>query len=271
LPPAEARFPPAWRGWRSRWGTARFALAQLGDEIFFRYRSRGLRQPPIHVGGRSHILPLSLDRSASAALIQHCRRRRLTLNSALCAALLLSVKRHGYGPQPQPLRNFVFADLRPYLRPPVEPGQLGSYFAMLRFTHQVESGDNVWSLAERINRQIYAAGRGGAKFASLLLSRALMRMVLRLGNQRMGHTALSYTGVARIPENYGDLRLKGLHAFVSNFRLGPEYTAQARLFSGSLVWDIVYLDSDMDAAQAAAIGHDILHLLQQQRDEAPEP
>ncbi len=269
LPPAEARFPAAWRGWSGRWGLTRFALAQLGDEIAFRYRSRGLRQPPIRAGGRSRVLPLALDRATSAALIQHCRRRRLTLNSALCAAMLLSVKRHCYGPQTQPLRNFIFANLRPYLRPPVEPGQLGSYFAMLRFTHQVASGDDLWSLAERINRQIYAAGRGGAKFASLLLSRALMRLVLGLGNQRMGHTALSYTGVAPIPESYGEMRLEGLHAFVSNFSLGPEYTAQTRLFAGRLFWDIVYLDSDMDAAQAATIGQQILHRLQHP-DEAPE-
>ena len=178
------------------------------------------------------------------------------------AALLLAVKHHCYGPQDQPLRNLVFADLRPYLQPPVEPEQLGNYFAMLRFTHRVESGDNLWSLAERINRQIYAAGRSGAKFASLLLSLALMRMILGLGNQRMGHTALSYTGVARIPERYGDLRLRDLHAFASNFRVGPEYTAQARLFAGRLFWDIVYLDSDMDAAQAAAIGDYILQRLQ---------
>ena len=84
------------------------------------------------------------------------------------------------------------------------------------------------------------------------------RMILGLGNQRMAHTALSYTGVARIPESCGDLRLEGLHAYVSNFRLGPEYTAQTRLFAGRLFWDIVYLDSDMDAAQAAAIGDHIL-------------
>ncbi len=75
LPPAESRFPPAWRGWRGRWGAARFALAQLGEETAFRYRSRGLRQPPIHAGGRSRILALALDRAASTALIQHCRRR----------------------------------------------------------------------------------------------------------------------------------------------------------------------------------------------------
>ena len=90
----------------------------------------------------------------------------------------------------------------------------------------------------------------------------MTRLMLGLRTMRMSHTALSYTGVADIPETFGPIRLLGLHAFVSNFTLGPEYTAQVRWFAGRLWWDSVYLDTDMDDLTARALGVEILALLE---------
>ncbi len=47
--------------------------------------------------------------------------------------------------------------------------------------------------------------------------------------------------------------MREVHAFVSNFPVGPEYTAQARIYRKRLVWDVVYLDADMTAEEAAKI------------------
>ena len=53
-------------------------------------------------------------------------------------------------------------------------------------------------------------------------------------------------------------RVRELHAFVSNFPKGPEYTAQARIHRRRLVWDVVYLDVDMGAEEAEAITRDMV-------------
>lgn len=79
----------------------------------------------------------------------------------------------------------------------------------------------------------------------------------------MSHTALGYTGVAVLPRDYGGLRLDGLHAFVSNFVLGLEYTAQVRLFGGRLWWDFQYLDCDMDRDKAGLLAREILAELEE--------
>jgi hypothetical protein len=54
----------------------------------------------------------------------------------------------------------------------------------------------------------------------------------------------------------------GLHAFAANMTLGPEYSALVRLFRGELWWDILYLDSDMDAAGAQAIAREMQEILE---------
>lgn len=261
-PATESGFPPELRGWRGVLRRLGFLGRQIADEIRYQRRARGMRRAPIHASGRCRVLHRDLDREATSALVRRCRRRRVTLNSALCAAMLLVLKRELYGRGNLPLRSFVFANLRPYLHPPIGPEHLGSHFAMMRMTTLVREDMDLWRLAGVLNRQTHAAARRGDKALSLLLTRSVMRMILGLRRMRMAHAALSYTGVASVAEQYGEIRLAGLHAWVSNFTLGPEYTAQARIYADRLVWDTLYLDSDMDAATAARLTEQMLDLLQ---------
>ena len=79
----------------------------------------------------------------------------------------------------------------------------------------------------------------------------------------MANAALNYAGSTGLVSEYGAIRLLAVHAFVSNFPLGPEYTAQVRLFAERLWWDIVYLDSDMSHALAEEIARDMLSTLEE--------
>jgi hypothetical protein len=123
-----------------------------------------------------------------------------------------------------------------------------------------EPGDDLWSVAERINRATYIVGRSGEKFLFPLLSPRLMRTAIRRRSHRLGVTGLSYTGVLFPGEE--DPGVEEFHAFASNNVLGPEFTAQVRLFRHKLWWDMVYLDSDMDARGAAETADEIVRILE---------
>lgn len=257
-PAAEAHFSAGMKRGRSG-----FILRQLADELNYQWHSRGKRQPPVYARGKSRILPLQLSAQTTADLVQRCRRQRVTLNSALAAALLLVAQRRLYGGEERLLRNFIFANLRPYVDPPLAADNLGSCFAMLRITTRVPGDGDFWSLARTLSTQVYQAAKRGDKYHNLLMSRTVMKMMLGQDRFRMAHTALSYTGVANLPVDYDGLHLAGLHAFVSNFVLGPEYTAQVRIFAARLWWDFVYLDCDMDTQEAGILAGEILMLLEE--------
>jgi hypothetical protein len=87
-------------------------------------------------------------------------------------------------------------------------------------------------------------------------------MIFRLKAFRMGATALSYSGPVDLHTNGGSFKVTGLHAFAANMTLGPEYSALVRLFRGELWWDILYLDSDMDAAGAREIAREMQAILE---------
>lgn len=84
-------------------------------------------------------------------------------------------------------------------------------------------------------------------------------MRLLLGQrQRMAATALNYAGATRLKVAFGaPFVLEGLHAFVSDFLPGPEFTGQARIFKGRLWWDLVYLDVDLSRDEAAVIAEEM--------------
>jgi hypothetical protein len=164
----------------------------------------------------------------------------------------------------------TFADLRPYLDPPVPDDELGSFLAMLRYTARLDGrrargstraaadGDRFWELARRLTGQVVRGARRGDKLWAVRFSETVMRMLLRRRSERMAATAVSYLGVARVA---AEARVRDLHAFVSNFALGPEYTALARVFDGRLQVDILYLDVDMDGPLARTLAEEIVDLL----------
>jgi hypothetical protein len=262
LLPEDDYFPATFKGLSRKSRIMRFMFSQIGDEMKYRRLTRNKRKPPIHSQARCKILTANLSPEDTEKLIRQSREKRVSMNSCLSAAMMMAVTKHIYEGQVLPMRHFTFADLRPYLKPPISEINLGTYHAMMRLTIPRDKDQDFWDLARQINQQVYTASKTGQKFIQALLSARMMRMFIRFKNVRMGTTALSYPGVTKIEPSYGETRVKDLHGFVSNFPIGPEYTASARIFNQQLWLDIVYLDSDMDRAKAKEIADEMLAILQ---------
>jgi hypothetical protein len=262
LPPAEAFFPPSCKGLRRKGKIFRFILRQLGDEFLYRLRTAGKRKPLIVSTGKGKILPLQLSQELTDSLIKRSRRERVTLNNLLTAAFLMAAHKHLYQGRPIPLRHINTADLRPYLIPPLDTQYFGSYFAMVRITLGMKKNPVLWEVAQEINKTVYSFLKRGDKFCTHLLSYPMMSALFRFKSFRMASTALSFTGPLLMERRYGKIEVLDLHAFVSNFGLGPEYTAMVRLFDHRIYWDFLYLDSDMDHEQAMLIADEIRTILE---------
>ena len=261
MPAEDDLFPDTAPGGRRRSTVAGFLLRQLADEVGYRLRTIGARRPPVHQSGNCRVLCRRLGEKDTTTLVRSCRGHRLPLNSALNAGMLVAVHRLLYDGKPTFLRHFNFADLRQVLRPPVGEEHLGSYHAMLRVTVRMPAEADLWTTAAEVNQRISAGARRGDTFASVRLSAAMMRPILNQRRQRMGTSALSYTGPSRLPRRFGSIEVSNPEIFISNLTLGPEYTAQASLADGELRWNIVYLDCDMDRATADRISDEMLDIL----------
>jgi len=261
LPPAptvESRFPSAFQGWRLSLRIMRYALAQMADEFIYRIRTIGKRTPPFHKPPtHGHILPVQFSSDIVEPFAQRARKEGVTLNSALNAALLLSVNRHLYAGEKLPMRTFSFADLRPYVEPSLHPENLGCYISMMRYTMDVNGKVDFWSFAKYVHKKIYASLKSGDKFVASAMSESLLTMLVKLDSVRLCASALNYNGTVPVQTSYGDIKVLEMHGFVSTHAFGPEMASQAQLFNDRLFWDFAYLEEDMDREKAKAIVDEI--------------
>ncbi|HAV78821.1 MAG TPA: hypothetical protein DCX53_15835, partial [Anaerolineae bacterium] len=209
---------------------------------------------------RGRILPVQFPFDLVEPFAHRARKEGVTLNSALNAALLLSINRHLYAGEELPMRTFSFADLRPYVTPPLPAENLGLFISMMRYTVDVNSGD-FWSLVRDLHQKIYDSLKSGDKFVAAIMVEGLMKMVTRFNSFRMGTSALNYTGVVPVQTDYGMTKVVGIHGFVSAYGLGPEFASQAQLFNDRLFWDFTYLEEDMDEGMVKAIVDEIKGIL----------
>jgi len=263
LPPMENFFPTGFQGLDLKRKTLVYFLRQMGDEFNYQFSLRGKRKPPIKPNSRGRIIQMKTPKETTELLAYRARRERVTLNSIINASALLGVQKHLYGGEEMPYRYMSMADLRPYLDPVPPVGQLVSYISPLRYTMRVLKEDNLWSLARRINKQIYESTKRGEKFLAAVMAKQFLQMTFALKKFRMATTAISYGGVSKFKRTYGPYKVKSLRGFVSNFGMGPEFSGRVELHDEELLWDMIYLDSDMDHEGAQQIATEISNILHQ--------
>jgi hypothetical protein len=257
-------YPPEYTGLRFARAVAANMAHQMADEMKFRWNSRGVRKAPILPIDKGHcrILPIQVPAPLTASLVQATRRERVTLNAILSAAMLAAVQRNLYPSPRVPLRHIIFTDMRPRLRTTVPSANLGCFLSLFRFTVLVEADGAFWDLARQIQKLTLRAAHSGERYLANSMSPDMMKMIFRMKAFRMGATAVSYAGALDFVVTGASFTVSSVHAFAANMTLGPEYSGLVRLFRGELCWDLLYLDSDMDAALATRIADDILTILE---------
>jgi hypothetical protein len=263
MPPVEMVFPAGFRGFDLNRKTLGYLLKQMGDEFGYQLGLIGKRKPPINTKTWGRIIQFTTSGDTPARLVRKSRKVKVTLNSALNAALLLSVRKHLYNEAAGLYRYMSMADLRPYLDPVPPDYQVGCYISPLRYTIRVHVGDDLWSLARRINNQIYQSSKKGEKFLASVMAEGFLRMTFVLEKFRMSTTALSYGGSSsRSVHTYEPYRIRAIRGFVSNFGLGPEFSGRVGLYGDELWWDMLYLETDMNQTMGLLITEEISRMLQ---------
>ena len=240
---------------RPGWKLASFLARQLADE--WRFARQG-RIRPIPGDSRNELIDLVLPLDESRRLQLAVGRKGLTLHAVLQAVILLALIRRRQIPQQGGLfRSIAFADLRPQLDPPPPPASFGCYISMLRLTLPIGPGDRLDKVARELLRRLYRSGKRGELQLFAALSKPLIQMALRLQKTRLGHTALSFMGPLDLHSRYGRVELREVSAYITNNRLGPEFSGFGKLLSGRLGLHFTYLAEETSREEAADLVADI--------------
>lgn len=219
---------------------------------------------PIPSHSRNALLSFRLSPELSRKLSLRVGREGLSLNTVLLAVMAQVLLDQKTGIKKGIAANLIsFADLRAAMVPPVSDHELGCYVSMVRFPVSLAAGQPPLQLAHGIRRGMFQASRRGEVFIMNRISKYLIKMVTRLQNTRLGLTALSFIGVLDLLPRYGSIELHDVNAFITNNRLGPEFSAFGKILFGSIGLDFTYLTAEMEEAQAQKIMREIKKILEE--------
>ena len=86
-------------------------------------------------------------------------------------------------------------------------------------------------------------------------------MALQLQNDRIGVTALSFIGTLDLQPQYGIIGLKNVEAYITNNRLGPQFSAFGKVLFGRIGLDFTYLKEETTEEEAKHICAEVLRIL----------
>lgn len=154
-PAVESRAPKRFCGVH---GLTRLVRQSLRESLAGRGRYRpvqpsGVREP--RDGARSpRMLSFRLEGDDLGRLLSACRREKVTVQAALCAAQLLSTRTEFDSDGPVPLAIQSAVGLRASMVPPVEADRFGMHVGLVPTTHRVGRDAHLWDLAREVRARL---------------------------------------------------------------------------------------------------------------------
>jgi len=249
--------PPAFKGPRLIFKLLPFLFRQMQDELNYKKGSRGIEDAAIPISSENDLLTINFSEEETLALVKWTRSKRITLNSTITATMLKIVNRHSYAGKKELLRAVQFANLRPYLQPPVEDDGAGCFVAMMRYTAKLPPQGDIIQLAAYLDEQFKKSAKRGDKYLYAILSKMLVERTMKAHNARLGAVALSYAGAINLKNQYGDIQVNNVHAFISNNCLGAELAAFGKICFGRLSLDFNFMLAETSREKASVMVQDI--------------
>lgn len=240
-----------------------FIFRQLNNEMIYNKKRRKVKDSAIPTSSENDILTFSFSEEETVSLIKWSREKKLSLNSILVAAMLIVINRHNYSGRKRMLRTVQFANLRPYLKPPVAKNVEGSFIAMMRFNIPISQESKIFQVANYIDKQISQSAKRGDKFLFSLLSKILIKKSFRAKKERLSATALSYAGPLQLKKQYGNTVVSDIHGFITNNCLGPELSGFGKICFNRLSLDLNFLTAETSREKALIMTKELKSMLLQ--------
>lgn len=242
LPPIEELLPPETKGLKGK---------ILGTVFFLQVALQNLFYPPETLGFEKYapidkrccdIIHRQLDQKVTQQLIHRCRQEETTVNSALCAAMMLAVaSKIKKGKRKKIRMNCLTAiDLRKRLETKINDHHMAVLVSSIMGSYTIKTNTSFWELAREVKQTIEASIQRGDIFKTILISRHMINFCLAYPKQLAGTVLLSNIGKVNIPKNYGEFELEEISFTSSQSLYAGMLTSHTATFRGKMLLNFVF-------------------------------
>jgi Condensation domain len=204
-----------------------------------------------------------LNETLTKKLIATCSQRKVTIQGALSAAMLLSAFRriNTSATEKINLNCLATIDLRRRLIPVISPEDLSLRISMMVANYQIDKNTSFWELAAETKKEINLFLERNYVFSIMKLFGKLMQSFLDNLNQSSITVGVTNVGKVNIARNYGNLQLEEISFALGAIFAGGIPIAAVTTFPEKMSINFIFSEPSISQEFMAGFVDDVLVLI----------
>ena len=242
LPPIEKLLPPWTNSFKGKLGRIALLLNLALQKYWNQPKTLGVEKYVPISQRRCEIIHRQLSEESTQQFIQQCRQENTTVQSALCAALMLTVSKQLTKSHEDNIRVscLSYLDLRRHLQPEVSQENMTVLAASIMGFYRITNNISFWELARKIKHTLNKKISQGEIFQMIFLAKQLINFSLLFPNQVSATVSVSNVGKVNIPHTYGELELEEISFVGSHALYAGMFIVHAATFQEKMTLNFVF-------------------------------
>ncbi|MBO1065207.1 MULTISPECIES: condensation domain-containing protein [Nostocales] len=242
LPPIEKLLPTWTNSFKSKLGRVALLLNIALQKYWNQPKALRVEKYVPISQRRCEIIHRQLSEESTRQFIQQCRQENTTVQSALCAALMLTVSKQLTKNHEDniPVSCLSYLDLRRRLQPEISTENMTVLAASLMKFYRITNNTSFWELARKVKHNLNEKIHQGEIFQMIYLAKYLINFSLLFPNQVSPTVSVSNLGKVNIPHNYGELELEEISFVGSHALYAGMFIVHAATFQEKMTLNFVF-------------------------------
>jgi len=242
LPPIEKLLPPWTNSFKGKLGRIALLLNLALQKYWNQPKTLGVEKYVPISQRRCEIIHRQLSEESTQQFIQQCRQENTTVQSALCAALMLTVSKQLTKSHEDNIRVscLSYLDLRRHLQPEVSQENMTVLAASIMGFYRITNNISFWELARKAKHTLNKKISQGEIIQMIFLAKQLINFSLLFPNQVSATVSVSNVGKVNIPHSYGELELEEISFVGSHALYAGIFIVHAATFQEKMTLNFVF-------------------------------
>ena len=242
LPPIEKLLPTWTNSFKSKLGRVALLLNIALQKYWNQPKALRVEKYVPISQRRCEIIHRQLSEESTRQFIQQCRQENTTVQSALCAALMLTVSKQLAKNHEDniPVSCLSYLDLRRRLQPEISTENMTVLAASLMKFYRITNNTSFWELARKVKHNLNKKIHQGEIFQMIYLAKHLINFSLLFPNQVSPTVSVSNLGKVNITHTYGELELEEISFVGSHALYAGMFIVHAATFQEKMTLNFVF-------------------------------
>ncbi|QOV21814.1 phthiocerol/phthiodiolone dimycocerosyl transferase family protein [Anabaenopsis elenkinii] len=218
-------------------------LLKLGvQKIWHRPQTLGFDKYVPIAQRRCNIIHRQLDQQLTQQLVNNCRQANITVNSALCALMMLIIAKKITRNRTKNIRVncLSYFDVRRHLEPKISDQDMAVLASSIMEFYTIQTDTCFWELAREVKQKLEASTKRNDIFKMILIAKHLINYSLTYPKQVAATVSLSNAGRVNIPKLYGEFELEEISFLGSHALYAGMFITHASTFEGKMLLNFVF-------------------------------